>query len=180
MGGDLRSDPVCRARRPAAALPAAAWPRPQAAAVGHQLPRQYRCLEARRRHRPRLALGLWLAEGRLTARALRARRPVHRTHLRAPEKLFWPWLRCPRVDGRSRQSGSGRSHRSGGRGLSIPYTRGGTYLVMEGPQFSTRAESELYRIWGCAVIGMTNMPEAKLAREAEICYATVAMVTDYD
>ncbi len=57
---------------------------------------------------------------------------------------------------------------------------GGTYLVMEGPQFSTRAESELYRSWGCDVIGMTNMPEAKLAREAEICYATVAMVTDYD
>jgi len=62
----------------------------------------------------------------------------------------------------------------------IPYTRGGTYLVMEGPQFSTRAESELYRSWGCSVIGMTNMPEAKLAREAEMCYATVAMVTDYD
>jgi 5'-methylthioadenosine phosphorylase len=58
--------------------------------------------------------------------------------------------------------------------------RGGTYLAMEGPQFSTLAESELYRSWGCAVIGMTNMPEAKLAREAEICYATVAMVTDYD
>jgi len=57
---------------------------------------------------------------------------------------------------------------------------GGTYLVMEGPQFSTRAESELYRSWGCDVIGMTNMPEAKLAREAELCYATVAMVTDYD
>ena len=58
--------------------------------------------------------------------------------------------------------------------------RGGTYLVMEGPQFSTLAESRLYRSWGCDVIGMTNMPEAKLAREAEICYATVAMVTDYD
>jgi 5'-methylthioadenosine phosphorylase len=58
--------------------------------------------------------------------------------------------------------------------------RGGTYLVMEGPQFSTLAESELYRAWHCDVIGMTNMPEAKLAREAEICYATVAMVTDYD
>jgi 5'-methylthioadenosine phosphorylase len=57
---------------------------------------------------------------------------------------------------------------------------GGTYLVMEGPAFSTRAESELYRSWGCSVIGMTNLPEAKLAREAEICYATVAMVTDYD
>jgi 5'-methylthioadenosine phosphorylase len=62
----------------------------------------------------------------------------------------------------------------------IAYRRGGTYLVMEGPQFSTRAESNLYRSWGCSVIGMTNMPEAKLAREAEICYATVAMVTDYD
>ena len=64
--------------------------------------------------------------------------------------------------------------------LALPTTRGGTYLVMEGPQFSTKAESELYRSWGCSVIGMTNMPEAKLAREAEICYATVAMVTDYD
>ena len=62
----------------------------------------------------------------------------------------------------------------------LVYTRGGTYLVMEGPQFSTRAESNLYRSWGMDVIGMTNMPEAKLAREAEICYATVAMVTDYD
>ena len=57
---------------------------------------------------------------------------------------------------------------------------GGTYLVMEGPQFSTRAESEMYRQWGCDVIGMTNMPEAKLAREAEMPYATIAMVTDYD
>lgn len=58
--------------------------------------------------------------------------------------------------------------------------RGGTYITMEGPQFSTYAESQLYRSWGCDVIGMTNMPEAKLAREAELPYATVAMVTDYD
>src|SRR6266852_1417676 len=57
---------------------------------------------------------------------------------------------------------------------------GGTYLCMEGPQFSTRAESRLYRQWGVAVIGMTNMPEAKLAREAELCYATLALATDYD
>ena len=64
--------------------------------------------------------------------------------------------------------------------VGIDVVRGGTYLVMEGPQFSTKAESELYRQWGCDVIGMTNMPEAKLAREAEICYATIAMVTDYD
>ncbi len=66
------------------------------------------------------------------------------------------------------------------KALGLPHTRGGTYLVMEGPQFSTLAESNLYRSWGCSVIGMTNMPEAKLAREAEIDYATVAMVTDYD
>ncbi|WP_394826762.1 S-methyl-5'-thioadenosine phosphorylase [Pendulispora albinea] len=66
------------------------------------------------------------------------------------------------------------------RKLSIPNHRGGTYVVMEGPQFSTRAESELYRSWGASIIGMTAMPEAKLAREAEMCFVTIAMVTDYD
>ena len=64
--------------------------------------------------------------------------------------------------------------------LNITYQLGGTYVVMEGPQFSTLAESNLYRSWGADVIGMTNMPEAKLARESEIRYCTVAMVTDYD
>ena len=64
--------------------------------------------------------------------------------------------------------------------LNISHQVGGTYIVMEGPQFSTLAESNLYRSWGADVIGMTNMPEAKLAREAEIRYVTVAMVTDYD
>ena len=64
--------------------------------------------------------------------------------------------------------------------IKIDVVEDGTYLAMEGPQFSTLAESNIYRSWGCDVIGMTNMPEAKLAREAEICYATVAMVTDYD
>jgi 5'-methylthioadenosine phosphorylase len=78
---------------------------------------------------------------------------------------------CPRL---------GDALEAAARGLGLPVSRGGTYLVMEGPQFSTLAESNLYRTWGCSVIGMTNMPEAKLAREAEICYATVAMVTDYD
>ena len=63
---------------------------------------------------------------------------------------------------------------------NISYQRGGTYVVMEGPQFSTLAESNLYRSWNADVIGMTNMPEAKLAREAEIRYASVSMVTDYD
>jgi 5'-methylthioadenosine phosphorylase len=66
------------------------------------------------------------------------------------------------------------------RELSLPLVRGGTYLAIEGPQFSSLAESRLYRSWGCDVIGMTNMPEAKLAREAELCYASVAMVTDFD
>ena len=64
--------------------------------------------------------------------------------------------------------------------LKLPVHKNGTYLNMEGPQFSTKAESELYRSWGCDVIGMTNLPEAKLAREAEISYATLAAVTDYD
>jgi 5'-methylthioadenosine phosphorylase len=66
------------------------------------------------------------------------------------------------------------------REAGITCQRGGTYLAMEGPQFSSYAESMLYKSWGCDVIGMTNMPEAKLAREAEICYASVAMVTDFD
>jgi 5'-methylthioadenosine phosphorylase len=67
-----------------------------------------------------------------------------------------------------------------GRAADVVMHRGGTYVCMEGPQFSTLAESNLHRSWGCAVVGMTNMPEAKLAREAEICYASVAMVTDFD
>jgi 5'-methylthioadenosine phosphorylase len=67
-----------------------------------------------------------------------------------------------------------------GSAAGIALVRGGTYIVMEGPQFSTLAESNLYRSWGSDVIGMTNMPEAKLAREAEMCYATIAMVTDFD
>lgn len=66
------------------------------------------------------------------------------------------------------------------KSAGITTVRGGTYIVMEGSQFSSHAESQLYRSWNCDVIGMTNMPEAKLAREAEMCYATVAMVTDFD
>ena len=78
---------------------------------------------------------------------------------------------CPRLSALAAQAG-----REAGASL----VEGGTYLCMEGPQFSTRAESLLYRSWNCDVIGMTNMPEAKLAREAELPYASVAMVTDYD
>ena len=65
-------------------------------------------------------------------------------------------------------------------GQGVPHVRGGTYVVMEGPQFSTLAESQLYRGWNASVVGMTNMPEAKLAREAELCYCSVSMVTDFD
>jgi 5'-methylthioadenosine phosphorylase len=78
---------------------------------------------------------------------------------------------CPRLAGLAAAAA---------RSAGAPTVEGGTYIVMEGPQFSTLAESRLYRAWGCDVIGMTNMPEAKLAREAELPYASVAMVTDYD
>ena len=69
---------------------------------------------------------------------------------------------------------------SSAKDIGINVVRGGTYIAMEGPQFSSIAESELYRSWGCDVVGMTNMPEAKLAKEAEMCYVSVAMVTDYN
>ena len=78
---------------------------------------------------------------------------------------------CPRLSALAAEAG---------RAAGAPVVEGGTYLAMEGPQFSTRAESDLYRTWGCHVIGMTNMPEAKLSREAELPYASVCMVTDYD
>jgi 5'-methylthioadenosine phosphorylase len=78
---------------------------------------------------------------------------------------------CPRLSSLAAQAA---------RAAGATVARGATYLAMEGPQFSTRAESRLYRSWGCQVIGMTGMPEAKLAREAELPYACVAMVTDYD
>ena len=78
---------------------------------------------------------------------------------------------CPRLSGFAAKAA---------RAAGARVVEGGCYLAMEGPQFSTKAESALYRSWGCDVIGMTNMPEAKLAREAELPYASVAMVTDYD
>jgi 5'-methylthioadenosine phosphorylase len=69
---------------------------------------------------------------------------------------------------------------TGSREAGARVHRGGTYICIEGPQFSTKGESQIYRRWGVSVIGMTNMPEAKLAREAELCYATLALATDYD
>ena len=74
----------------------------------------------------------------------------------------------------------GNHIQSAAKSIGIEIVRGGVYIAMEGPQFSSIAESELYRSWGCDVVGMTNMPEVKLAREAEMCYVSVAMVTDYD
>ncbi len=74
----------------------------------------------------------------------------------------------------------GNHIQSAAKSIGIEIVKGGVYIAMEGPQFSSIAESELYRSWGCDVVGMTNMPEAKLAREAEMCYVSVAMVTDYD
>lgn len=78
---------------------------------------------------------------------------------------------CPRLASLAAQAA---------KSLDIPHVTQATYLAMEGPQFSSRAESQLYRSWGCDVIGMTGMPEAKLAREAELPYASICMVTDYD
>ena len=78
---------------------------------------------------------------------------------------------CPRLS---------KAALAAGKSAGVTMHDGGTYLAMEGPQLSSQAESHMYRSWGCDVIGMTNMPEAKLAREAELCYASVAMITDYD
>jgi len=104
---------------------------------------------------------------------------VDRTFARE-KSFFGPGLvaHVAMADPVCRRVGNAIEGAAGALGLSA--RRGGAYLAIEGPQFSTRAESEVYRSWACAVIGMTNMPEAKLAREAELCYATVAMVTDYD
>jgi 5'-methylthioadenosine phosphorylase len=78
---------------------------------------------------------------------------------------------CPRL---------GEACYTAAKDAGVTIHKGGTYLAMEGPQYSSTAESKMYKSWGCDVIGMTNMPEAKLAREAELCYASIAMVTDYD
>jgi 5'-methylthioadenosine phosphorylase len=104
---------------------------------------------------------------------------IDRTHSRA-KSFFGPGLvaHVSMADPVCGRLGDGLAKAAAVEGIA--HRRGGTYLVIEGPQFSSRAESELYRAWGCDLIGMTNLPEAKLAREAEICYATVAMVTDFD
>ena len=153
---------------------------PPPVAVRHQLPRQYRRAEARRRHRSGFAVRLRLVQGGTAARHLRADRPVRRPHPRARELVLRQGLRGARVDGASGVAAAAHPSRGGGRGGRHPGARGGTYVCIEGPQFSTLAESLTYKGLGYSVIGMTNLPEAKLAREAELCYATVAMVTDFD
>ena len=104
---------------------------------------------------------------------------IDRTHARA-KSFFGPGLAAHVSMARPVCAGLCGCLEGAAAAAGARVVRGGTYLAMEGPQFSTLAESNLYRSWGCDVIGMTNMPEAKLAREAELCYATVAMVTDYD
>jgi 5'-methylthioadenosine phosphorylase len=104
---------------------------------------------------------------------------IDRTHARA-KSFFGTGLVAHIGMGHPVCARMGDALEAAGLANDIAMHRGGTYLCIEGPQFSMLAESNLYRGWGCDVIGMTNMPEAKLAREAEICYATVAMVTDFD
>ncbi len=104
---------------------------------------------------------------------------IDRTHLR--ERSFFGdgvVAHVPMADPVSARLGEFAMHAA--EPVDVRIHRSGTYVAIEGPQFSTRAESHLYRSWGCAVIGMTNMPEARLAREAELPYATIAMATDYD
>ena len=163
-------------------VPAAARARPPHPAVGDQLPRQHRRAEARRRHRPHLAVRRRLAARGAAARRLRARRPVHRPHLRAREELLRHRLRRACVDGASglRRGSATRSPRRRTRPGIADDARRHLRRAWRGRNSRPSPRASSTARWGCDVIGMTNMPEAKLAREAELCYATVAMVTDFD
>ena len=122
-----------------------------------------------------------IAEGRAQATGLRDPGPVYRPHPPSRGHVFRQRHRGPRAFADPVCADNSPQAIDGAcRKLGVTAKRGGTYVCMEGPQFSTKAESNVYRSWGMDVIGMTNLQEAKLAREAEICYATVAMVTDYD
>jgi 5'-methylthioadenosine phosphorylase len=116
-----------------------------------------------------LAPGTFVLVDQFIDRTLRGPKTFFGTGLCAHVSMAHPT--CPRLADHLAAAGAA---------LGVSIVRGGTYLAMEGPQFSSYAESQLHRSWGCDVVGMTNMPEAKLAREAELCYATVAMVTDFD
>src|SRR5258706_5685873 len=119
--------------------------------------------------KPELAPGTFVIVDQFIDRTLRKPKTFFGTGFVAHVSMAHPT--CKRV--------ADELHATGGV-LGLSTVRGGTYVVMEGPQFSSLAESEFHRSLGASVIGMTNMPEAKLAREAELCYATVAMVTDFD
>jgi 5'-methylthioadenosine phosphorylase len=119
--------------------------------------------------RAELAPGTFVLVDQFIDRTLRGPKTFFGTGCVAHVSMAHPT--CARVRGELAAAGAG---------LGLPVVSGGTYVAMEGPQFSSAAESEMHRMLGCHVVGMTNMPEAKLAREAELCYATVAMVTDFD
>jgi 5'-methylthioadenosine phosphorylase len=119
--------------------------------------------------KPELAPGTFVLVDQFIDRTLRGGKTFFTTGFVAHVSMAHPT--CKRVMDDLAAAGSS---------VGLPVVRGGTYVCMEGPQFSSLAESEFHRSLGASVIGMTNMPEAKLAREAELCYATVAMVTDFD
>ena len=170
------------AARQARRVSAAPRRRPSPDAVGAELPRQHLRLQGARRRSDHLGeRGRQPARGaarRSTssfpisssiARSTATPRSSATASSRTSASRIRSASRCACIDGGVR--GAGRARR---------VHRGGTYVCMEGPQFSTLAESNLYRSWGAHIIGMTNLQEAKLAREAEICYTTMALVTDYD
>ena len=159
-------------------VPGAAWPGTPHLALGAQFSGQHLRHEIAGRGAHYFAERRGLAEGRAQAARFRDPRSILRSHRGRVSTFFGDGLVahvsfadpiCPEI----RRGGAA----CGGR---RQVKLGGTYLCMEGPAFSTKAESNVYRSWGMDVIGMTNLQEAKLAREAEICYVTVAMVTDYD
>ena len=159
----------------------APWRRPPHPAVGAEFSREHLRLQAARRRAHPLGQRRGQPERGIQAARHPGARSVLRSDRRADQHIFWPRAGCARrlcapvVPSICRRSPPTPRRRS-----AATVHRGGTYVNMEGPQFSTLAESKLYRSWGMDVIGMTNLQEAKLAREAEICYATLALVTDYD
>ena len=161
-------------------LPAAPRPRPPHPALRGELPRQHRrskslgatdvlSLSAVGSLRADLPPGTFVVVDQFIDRTFARDKSFFGTGMVAHVSMAHPV--CPRL---------GDHVQAALAGQGVPHVRGGTYVVMEGPQFSTLAESQLYRGWNASVIGMTNMPEAKLAREAELCYCSVSMVTDFD
>ena len=155
--------------------------RAPAAAVGAELPREHLRLQGARRRAPAVGERRRQPEGGIPAARHPRARSVLRSHQGAHQHVLRPRpRRARRLRAPVLRDAVGDRRRRRPQAVGATVHRGGTYVNMEGPQFSTLAESRLYRSWGMDVIGMTNLQEAKLAREAEICYATLALVTDYD